>query len=111
MAIKAYDSAPHGLSDLKSWCRKLADKINDILVGKQNVTVSLTLRASQTTTTLTDPRIGPSSAIIPAMATTAHAAAAIAAGIYVTNQLSGSAVLNHASSANSDQTIVFVIIG
>lgn len=77
--------------------------------GNLNVTVDLTLRTSQTTTTLTDNRIGPNS-FLGWMPQTAHAATA-APNLWISNRVKGSCTVNHASSANSDQTFTFVILG
>ncbi len=99
------------LEDQKEHRREIATKVNTILQGKINVFIDVTLRDGHTTTTLTDARIGYYSAIVPAMAMTANAATAITAGIWVNGVKSGQATLNHASSANTDQTIRFLIIG
>lgn len=105
------------IPDEKEHRRALARASNKQLLGKLNVVLSVTLRASQTSTTIRDARIGAFSAIIPAMATTANAAASIAAGIYVDTITPGvgampsSAIIHHASNAATDQTILFVILG
>lgn len=91
--------------------RKLAEAVNTLTQGKMNVTIDVTLTAGATTTTLNDARIGYYSAVIPAMAQTAHGATAITAGIYVDGLKSGEAVVHHANSANTDQNIRFVILG
>lgn len=90
---------------------KLWDLLNQILRGKINVVMNatLTLRASQTTTTLTDERIGPKS-ILSFMALTASAATA-AQSLYVTGQLKGSCTINHASNAATDQNFTVAIFG
>jgi len=97
--------------DEKQHRRDMARTINNMLIGKQNVTLDVTLNVSATTTQITDARIGISTAIIAAMALTADGAAAIDAGIWVSNLKSGSATLNHASNAAADQKIRFVFIG
>lgn len=89
--------------------RQLARAINRLNGGKFNCTVDLTLRASQTTTTLTDARIGAFS-FLDFMPTTANAATA-KANIYVTDRMKGSCTVNHSSSANTDQTFVVGIFG
>ena len=97
--------------------RQLAQGVNSTKNGKINATLDVTLAVSATSTVIQDARIGSDSAIIPAMAKTAHAASAIAAGIYVDTivppigSTPGSATVHHASSANTDQTIRFLIIG
>ena len=108
---KGYPPVPEFMPDDKEHRRQIARRINTLAQGKMNVTNTVTLRASQTTTTLTDARIGQTSAIVPAAALTADGAAAIVAGIWVSNILSGSCTINHASNAAIDQTILFLIIG
>lgn len=91
--------------------RRLAKTINQVIQGKINATIDVTLAASTTTTTVNDPRIFYTSAVIPAMALTAHAALDLAAGIYVTTLLKGSCVLNHRNDAATDRTLRLLIIG
>lgn len=90
---------------------KLWDLINQILRGKINAVIdaTVTLRASQTTTTLTHELIGPKS-IVLFMPTTANAAFA-APGIYITGRLQRTCTINHASNVAVDQTFVVAIIG
>lgn len=99
------------MPDDKEHRRQIARKVNQLLVGKVNVYIDLTLTAGATSTTLTDPRIGYFSTIVPAMAQTANGAAAIVAGIWVSGVKTGSATINHASNAATDQSIRFNIIG
>jgi phage tail sheath gpL-like len=89
--------------------RDLRQIVAGIMDGKINATGTVTLTASDTTTTLTDPRIGAGSVIL-FMPTTANAKTA-AANLYVSARASGSATLTHASSANVDQTFGYVVIG
>lgn len=91
--------------------RILAETTNRMLTGKLNVTVDVTLNPNATSTTLTDSRISPQSAVAPAMALTADGATAIAAGIHISNINNGSCTINHASNAATDQIIRFTIIG
>lgn len=96
---------------------QIAQVAQNAAKGWINCTLSVTLNPSATTTTISDSRIGLTTAIIPAMATTADGATAIKNGIWVSNIISavgatpGSATLNHSGNAASDQTITFVLIG
>ena len=83
--------------------------VNRMLIGKLNVTGTITLTAGATSTTLTDSRIG-STSYIDFMPTTANAATA-KANLYVSARTKGAATLTHALSANTDQTFVYVVIG
>lgn len=85
--------------------------INQLLVGKLNINATLTLATSATTTTLTDARIGPNSALL-LTPTTANAAGEIGAGtIYVSARSKGSATFTHASNSEADRTYTVTIIG
>ena len=90
--------------------RHLAIAVNNALQGKINSIGSVTLTASSTTTTLTDPRIGGES-IVLLMPTTAHAATAYVAGIWFSNVTRGAIVLNHTNSINADQRFTYIILG
>jgi hypothetical protein len=85
------------------------DFVNRLMIGRLNATRDVTLTASATTTTLTDSRLGPNS-FIGFMPQTANAKTALA-NIYVTGRTKGSATINHASSANTDQTFTVLIVG
>jgi hypothetical protein len=88
---------------------RTAQVVNQLARGKSNNVGEITLRASQTTTTLIDPLIGPQS-YIDFMPTTSNAATA-KADLYVSARTAGQATLTHASSANTDQTFVYVVVG
>lgn len=107
---------PRSLQDAAStsWVRKIADSVNNILKGKQNVVLRVTLRAGQATTTIIDARIGPFSALL-LQPLTAHAAADLYSATSVladlTTQKDGSVVFNHPNNANADKTFNLVILG
>jgi hypothetical protein len=107
---RGYDGVPEMETDQVEHRRKMARKINGLNQGKFNATIDVTLRASQTTTTVTDARIAATSFLMW-MPQTANASTAERAGIYVTGRTKGSAVLNHASNAATDQTFTVLIIG
>lgn len=105
-----FPGIPKLLPDEKEHRRQIAQMLNErINRGKFNCSVDLTLTANTTTTTLTDERIGYGS-FIELMAQTAHAATA-KNDIFITNRIKGSCTVNHASSANTDQTFTVLILG
>jgi hypothetical protein len=109
----AYPSVPYQ-SDHTLLLRKICEWIERTNRAKFNCTVDLTLTANAASTTLTDARIGYWSAIIPAMALTANAAAELAAGsLYIPQAtiLKGSAVVQHRNNAQTDRLIRFAIFG
>lgn len=89
--------------------QQLARAINRINGGKFNATGTVTLRASQTTTTLSDPRIGFTS-FVGLMPTTLNAAFAYQL-FYINTFKAGSCVINHQSNVAVDQTFVYLVIG
>lgn len=90
--------------------RELARGINRLNQGKFNAVIDLTLRASQTTTTLTDSRIY-ATTFIGWMPQTANASTAERAGMWISSRIKGSCTVNHASNAAIDQTFTFLVIG
>lgn len=106
---KGFPPVPEFIPDADEHRRKLARAINTILSGKVNATIDATLRASQTTTTLTDSRIYATTFIDP-MPLSANAATA-KAGIWFSGAMKGSITINHASNAAVDQNFRFLLIG
>jgi hypothetical protein len=106
---RGYLGVPEMEANEREHRRKIARAVNNILSGRVNATVEVTLRASQTTTTLTDPRISATS-FIDFMPLTANALTA-KANLRVSAQQSGEATLTHASSANTDQQFRVLVIG
>src|SRR5215472_9338815 len=91
-------------SDLTNWVRRIAQTVNQLVRGKLNASLGVTLAANSATTTLTDPRIGAFSAVefVPQ---TLNAAAELASGnLYVSNLSSGAAgaggscTINHSNN-------------
>lgn len=91
--------------------RLLAQRINQILLGKINAGDTVTLTANQATTTINDRRIGPDS-YINFMPTTANAAAEVGAGgFYVSARGQYTATLTHANNAQADRTFRYIVLG
>lgn len=104
------DIGADNFAAVRSAWRRLVNALRGLLARDKTGTVTLT--ASSTTTTLTDPRIGPTSqlAFTP---TTANAATA-KASLYVgegSNLKEGSRTLTHASNAAVDQTFRYTVLG
>lgn len=118
MAVPGFPGVPldgqaANLADAASrrWVARLAAALNNILGGKINVALPVTLAASAATTTVIDARIGAYSALVFSPLT-AHAAAEIAAGgFYVSSQQSGEATLTHANNAQTDRQFNLAILG
>ena len=108
---KVADAVPIDWYDPDEHRRKLAEAINLVRQGKVTTVGSITLTASQTTTTLTNIAIGPDS-FIGFMPTTANAASEIGNGtLYVSARTDGSATITHANNAQNDRTFAYVVLG
>jgi|TARA_B100000900_G_scaffold327347_1_gene287455 hypothetical protein len=109
VADNQFPTVPLSIPDTGQHLRLVSTSLNNTINGKLNSTGTITLRASQTTTTLTDARIGGNS-IILFMPTTANGSTAFN-GLHVSARSSGSATLTHASSGNTDQNLSYCVIG
>lgn len=87
----------------------LVQTVVNLINGKHNATGTVTLRASQTTTTITDPRLTAGS-VLSLCPLTANAATA-KASVYVSSRDNGTMVLTHASNAAVDQTFDYSVAG
>lgn len=100
---------PTRWSDERDHRERTARAVNQILQGKTNNFGSVTLTANDTTTTLTDIRIGVNSVIL-LQPTTANAAGALAT-TYPGTPGDGTVTINHANAATVDRTFKYVITG
>jgi hypothetical protein len=89
--------------------RKIARLANNLLQGKSNNVIQVTLTPNSTTTTVTDKRIGAYTGLFPS-ALTANAAAALS-GLYVSAQVNGRATLTHANNAQVDRLFNLLLVG
>lgn len=95
-------------NDLAQWSIDASESINGLLVGQSANRFKGTLRANQTTSTFSDPRIKFGSAIIPVPQTANASAIALPYPSAIEN---GEVTFTHASNANADKTYLFVIVG
>ncbi len=109
MATNQFLNVPVSMPNQAQHLRLISNTVNNTLDGKLNSTGDVTLRASQTTTTLVDERISVNSVIIlePTNANSNTAKA----NLFVSAKINGSATLTHASSSNTDQKFGYVVIG
>lgn len=106
---KGYLPPPQLLNDDREHRRQLAQAIAGVLQGKINVTQTVTLTASATSTVVQDPRIGANSALLWSPLTAS--AAANSASIWVGSRGQGVATLNHSSNPAADMSYIMVILG
>ena len=104
--MKGYTAVPVMLSNEKEHRRQIAQLANNLLAGKLNATLQVTLTTG-TTTTVTDARIG-ASTYFGFQPMTADAAAVT--GIYPSSQANGTATFTHASGP-ADRTFNVLLIG
>lgn len=89
------------------WVRELAETVTLILDGATNTKSTVTLTANAASTTITDQKIGPYTTIL-LVPRTINAAAA-ASTTYLSSVTKGSAVITHASNAQTDRTFDTVL--
>lgn len=87
--------------------RAVAEVTNNAMNGKTNNTGSVTLRASNTTTTLNDERLGFDSVVLLSPLT----ANAAAQSPYISTKAKGSVVITHTSVAKADLNFDYIIVG
>lgn len=90
---------------------KITSAIRELGQGRTNAAGSVTLRASQTTTTVSAPNCGAGSAVFLFPATSN--AAAVVASTYVlsSNVTRGQFIVTHPSDSNADKTFYWVALG
>jgi len=94
-----------------AWLSGVRDVVNNIMRGKINATLDVTLAVSTASTTVSDARIGGSCGIY-LMPLSANAAAEIGNGtIWWGPPGSQTVTLNHASNAQADRSFRLLIIG
>lgn len=95
--------------DEKRHRRSIAQWAQWIMQGHLANTGSVTLRASQTTTTVTDDRVSLNT--VPVLTpTTANAAGAVAT-TYISTITTGSFIITHASAVSVDRTFRYALLG
>jgi len=97
---------PLSWSNVDEWVRMVAESVRLLFDGRVNTVGQVTLRTSQVTTSITDPRISPDSFV---QLSPMNANAGGELGIYVVPG-NGSAVINHASNGTT-RTFKYVILG
>lgn len=106
-------AVPEQMPDAGEHLRRIAKSLNTVITGKLNATIDVTLAAGVDHTTINDPRIFYTSAIVPAMALTFNGATDIAGGMYVPQATikKGQCVVYHRADIATNRTIRFLIIG
>ncbi len=97
-----------GLKALGDAIERISLVVNNILLGKMNCTIEVTLRASQTTTVVTDPRIY-STSWLGFDPRTANARSALFS-MYVSSISNGTFTITHTNTATTDRTFILAIL-
>lgn len=111
----SFDGVPNHMLDTNDWLRRVARVVNSLLLGKTNNVHSVTLTASQasTTVTLAAGLLGKDTVILFSPIT-ANAAAEIGNGtMYLSSRdvLNNTFTVTHANNAQTDRTFSYVLIG
>jgi hypothetical protein len=89
--------------------RAVAEIVNGIMDGKTNNIGTVTLRSGNTTTTLTDARIGPESVII--MTPMSSNAAKEFGTCFISARTNGSATITHQNTGHADLIYTYIVVG
>jgi hypothetical protein len=93
------------------WVNQIAQRLNLVMTARVNATSPLfTFAANASSTTLMDSRIGVQSTIV-LIPTTPNASSLAGAGWYLTNQTTGSVVVNHENNTYADRSYEVIILG
>jgi hypothetical protein len=90
---------------------KFAFAVQQLGQGRSNATGTVTLRASQVTTTVTAANCGAGSAVFLCPATANAAAVVATTYVLASNVTAGQFIITHASDADVDQTFYWVALG
>ena len=90
---------------------KYAQAIKELGQGRSNAVGVVTLRASQTTTTVPAPNCGAGNMVLLFPATANAAAIVAATYVPVATVTPGQFIVNHTSNANADKTFYWIALG
>lgn len=90
---------------------KLVFALNQLAQGRSNAVGTVTLRAGQTTTTVSAPACGAGSNVFLFPATANAAAVVATTYVLAANVTAGQFIVTHASDADTDQTFYYVALG
>ena len=113
MTVSEFPAPPLDSPDEAFHRRQISQSVNNLLLGRGNNVLDVTLAASAASNTVTDTRLGVNTVLL-FMPTTANASAEIGAGtIYVgqSNRLNGSVMITHANNSQTDRTFKVVLVG
>ena len=95
--------------DNPGWGRRIAQVVNNLLIGKLNNTGSVTFNSGGVSTTVSDLRCGPNS-VVNFMATSNTGAAALDTW-WISTRTNGSFTIAHVSTSTSDATADYTLLG
>ena len=110
--FRGLDNAPPSSPGaILGFLTQVRDVVNNLLRGKLNATLDVTLNANAASTTVQDPRIGGASGIYLSPLSANAAAEIGAGGIYIASLAAQTAVIAHANNAQTDRRFRLQIIG
>lgn len=104
--LKVPEFSPENLTE---WLRQVALAVNLLIDGRSNAIGDVTLMANQTTTIITDLRVGKDSRIL-LMPITANAAGTLTT-TYVSAVGKQTFTITHTNNTQTDKTFKYAIIG
>lgn len=104
---------PNMLWENNRWGTTVAEVIRGAMVGKINATGLVTLRDGETTTTITDSRLGITSYVQFDPMTANAAGELVSGGMYVlgADRQNGQWIVTHSNDSTTDRTFKYLIIG
>ena len=110
--FRGLDNAPpSNPGAILGFLTQLRDVVNNLLRGKLNATIDVTLAANAASTTVRDPRIGGGSGIYLGPLSASAAAEIGACTVYVSALAAETATIAHANTAQTDRSFRLLVIG
>jgi len=110
MTVSEFPLPPKDLTDTTKFLRSISSILSNLMLGRGNNVLDVTVDANQAATTVTDSRIGVHTVAI-CVPTTANASAIALPYRDTSAPVNGSMSLIHANDANADKTFKVVLVG
>jgi hypothetical protein len=90
---------------------RIVQSIRELFEGRSNAVGTVTLRANQTTTTVTAPNCGPETRIFLEATTATAATERGGSALRISSVGSGTFTITHANTADTDKTFFWLALG
>lgn len=111
MAVSVFPEPPRDLEDTRQFMRSASSVMSNVLKGRTNNVLDVTVGANQSSTTVTDSRIGVHTVAVAIPTTVNAQGAAIWPYRDFTSPVNGSMSLIHTNDANADKTYKIILVG